>query len=240
MADHTRILSELCQAVAAQSGVLLLADADGALQPVAMIGRPPGAAGQGGNPLNRIFRREGDGERSLIVPVPDASGGVIVLERIGRDEFSHDDLALARIYARQFASEVVAATVSTGTAWTRQLETMQRVGAQLTRLASIEAVGTALCTEARRVIEYDEAHVFVTSASSDNPTAAAPSLRLVAMSGAPVDRAGQQVPLPADGVPGHAIARTLGNGAPVGVPEVLDAGVARPGTWSMVVVPMRV
>jgi diguanylate cyclase (GGDEF)-like protein len=240
MADHSRVLSELCQAVAAQSGVLLLADADGALQPIATFGRPPGAAGQSQNPLGRILRREGDADRRLIVPVPDAGGGVLVLERIGRDDFSRDDLALARVYARQMADNVVAGSPSTGTSWTHQLEILQRIGAQLTRLASIEAVGAALCNEARQVIEYDEAHVFVTAETSDDTRISPQSLRLVALNGAPIDLAGQPVPLPADGVPGHAIARALATGVPQGVPAMVDAGAARPGTWSMLIVPMRV
>jgi diguanylate cyclase (GGDEF)-like protein len=240
MADHSRVLTELCNAVAAQSGVLLLADADGALQPMATYGRPPGAAGQSQNPLGRIMRRDGDADRRLIVPVPDARGGVLVLERIGRDEFSRDDLALARLYARQMADNVVAGSPSSGTSWTRRLETLQRIGAQLTRLASIGAVGAALCSEARQVIEYDEAHVFVTVETSDDMRISTPMLRLVALSGAPIDVAGQPVPLPADGVPGHAIARALATGVPQSVPAMADAGAARPGNWSMLVVPMRV
>ena len=236
MPDLTRPLAELCQAVAATSAVLMLADADGALQPVAMIGRPPGDAGQGVNPLGRILRREGDAERRLIVPVPDANGGVLILERVGRDDFSHDDLVMARLYARQFAAQVVVgSSVSVDPAWMRQVETVQRVGATLTRLTSIEAVGRALCNEARQVVECDEIHVFVMHGGGD----AAAQLQLVALAGAPVDAAGQPIALPADEVPGRAILRAVTSGAPLGIPQILDAGVARPGTWSMLAVPMR-
>jgi diguanylate cyclase (GGDEF)-like protein len=237
MADLTRILSELVQAVGAQSAVLLLPDGDGALQPMATIGRPPGVAGQGQNPLGRILRREGDAERRLLVPIPDANGGVIVIERVSRDEFSQDDLSLARLYARQFATQVVAGTGTAASAWTRQLEQVQRLGAQLTRLTSIEAVGGALAKEARQLIDCDEVHVFVTEGAS--PEGSRPTLELVAIVGAPIDRAGQFVALPSDGVPGHAITRAVATGSPFGVPEFADAGVARPGTWSLLVVPMR-
>ena len=239
MADLTRTLSELCQAVGAQSGVLLLADADGALRPMATIGRPPGVA----NPLTRILRREGDAERQLIVAVPDASGGSVVLERVGRQDFSRDEIALARLYARQFATNVVAGVGATGSTWARQLETVQRVGAQLTRLTSIEAVmaalGSVVCDEARRIFDCEEVHVYMSNPPLADPTAGPPTLELVAVSGAPVDGHGQPQPLPADGMPASAIWRALTSGAPFVVPQIADAGAERPGTWSMLVVPMR-
>jgi diguanylate cyclase (GGDEF)-like protein len=243
VADLTRTLSELCQAVGAQSAVLLLADAEGALRPMATIGRPPGVAGAGVNPLSRILRREGDAERQLIVAVPDAAGGTVVLERVGRQDFSRDEIALARMYARQFATNVVAGAGPAGSTWARQLETVQRVGAQLTRLTSIEAVMSALttvvCDEARRIFDCEEVHVYMSNAPSADPTAPPPSLDLVAVSGAPLDAHGHPLALPAGGVPGSAVWRALTSGAPFVVPQVADAGAARPGSWSMLVVPMR-
>ena len=243
MADLTRTLSELCQAVGAQSAILLLADSDGALRPMATIGRPPGVAGQGVSPLTRNLRREGDSERQLIVAVPDAKGGMIVLERVGRQDFSRDEVALARMYARQFATDVVVAGGPTGSTWARQLETVQRVGAQLTRLTSIEAVmaalGSVVCDEARRIFDCEEVHVYMSNLPAADPAAPPPTLDLVAVSGAPADGRGNSVPLPADGVPAGAVWRALTSGAPFVVPEVADAGVARPGTWSMLIVPLH-
>jgi diguanylate cyclase (GGDEF)-like protein len=243
VADLTRTLSELCQAVGAQSAMLLLADADGALRPMATIGRPPGVAGAGGNALTRILRREGDSERQLIVAVPDASGGTVVLERVGREDFSRDEIALARIYARQFATNVVAGAGATGSTWARQLETVQRIGAQLTRLTSIEgvmaALGSVVCDEARRIFDCAEVHVYMSHLPAADPAATLPALDLVAVSGAPPDSQGRALPLPADGVPANAVWRALTSGAPFIVPQVADAGATRPGTWSMLVVPMR-
>ena len=243
MADLTRTLSELCQTVGAQSAVLLLADADGALRPMATIGRPPGVAGLGANPLTRILRRDGDSERQLIVAVPDANGGAIVLERLGREEFSRDEVALARVYARQFAANVVAGPGTSGSNWARQLETVQRIGAQLTRLASIEqvmaAMGSVVCDEARRVFDCEEAHVYMTNPPAAEQAAGPATLDLAAVSGAPVDGRGRALPLPADGVPASAVWRALTTGTPFVVPQVADAGAARPGVWSQLVVPMR-
>jgi diguanylate cyclase (GGDEF)-like protein len=236
MADFTRGLSELCQAVDAQSALLMLADGDGALQPMATIGRPPGSDGQAADPLSRLIRRSGDSEHRLLVPVPDVNGGLIVLERVGRDDFSQQDLALARVYARQFAGQIVAGASATATAWTRQLEAVQRIGAQLTRLTSIEAVGAALATEIHQLLDCTEVDVFI----SDEYSTADGQLvvRLLATSGAPVDAGGQLVPLPVDGVAGQAIARALGSGIPAGVPQFIAVGIERPGTWSMLAVPM--
>ncbi|CAN5458060.1 hypothetical protein BH20CHL6_BH20CHL6_09200 [soil metagenome] len=45
--------------------------------------------------------------------------------------------------------------------WSRQLQAIQRIGARLTRLSSVEDVGLALCTEAKRVIDYHSCRVYV-------------------------------------------------------------------------------
>ena len=45
--------------------------------------------------------------------------------------------------------------------YARQLEAIQRIGARLTRLATVEEIGIALCTETREVIDYDNCRVYV-------------------------------------------------------------------------------
>jgi GAF domain-containing protein len=101
------------------------------------------------------------------------------------------------------------------------------------------ALGTVVCDEARRIFDCEEAHVYMSNLPAADPTAAPLTLDLVAVRGAPRDRQGRPLPLPADGVPANAVWRALTSGSPFVVPQVADAGPARPGTWSMLVVPMR-
>ena len=223
------VLQELCQAIAAQSVALFLPDGDGGLVLAASDGRPGPASG----PLARLRRASGAGvARSLIVPLPDPNGGVLVLERAGQDEFSRDDRALVRVYARQLATESVG--MGGRTTWTRQLETIHRLGAQLNRLTRIEDVGTTMCAETRQVLDYDEARLFV---SADHPQA--PPLTLLAEDGAPVDRSGQPLSLPEDGAVADALRRCLANAAPLIVAELANPGPGRSGIWSLMAVPLR-
>jgi diguanylate cyclase (GGDEF)-like protein len=154
-----RLLGELASAVAADAGAALyLDDGDGTLQLVAQT--------KNGNRslLGRFRRRTPDDDRgsTLLVAVPDVRGGLLALERRSRDEFTMDDRALARLYARQLAEQVtVDGLRPRSTIWTRQLETIQSIAAQLTRLTSLEEVAMAICVETRRVIDHDNARVYV-------------------------------------------------------------------------------
>jgi diguanylate cyclase (GGDEF)-like protein len=164
------------------------------------------------------------------VPVPDANGGMVVLERSGSTEFTRDDRALANLYARQLADEVSVGQVFRRSVWTRQLEAIQRIAAQLTRLASVNEVGAAICRETRQVMEYDEAHVL----TLDDDAA----LVGVAAVAGPVGEA-SPAPLPDGGQAGEAIRRAVTSGAPLLLAECLDPGPGRAGAWSLLIVPMR-
>jgi diguanylate cyclase (GGDEF)-like protein len=162
----TRVLGELAQAAAADAGARLYAeDGEGTLQlvasdaiqlPASRLGRLVGRSG-------RTEEREDFG-RTLLVRVPDEHRSVIVLARRGDEDFTAEDRAVARLYARQLADQVaIPSAPPQAAAWSRQLDAIQNVAARLTRLTTLEEVGSAICTETRRVIEYDNARVYVLS-----------------------------------------------------------------------------
>ena len=119
----TKVLAELATAVAADGGAALYVDdGDGALTLAATSG--PAAAGRGWH--SRLLRRSPD-SRVLVTPLPDRSGGVIVLERTGSADFTRDDRALVNLYARQLTDELPAAATFRQSGWSRQLEAIQRL-----------------------------------------------------------------------------------------------------------------
>ncbi len=161
----SRVLAELGQAAGA--GARLYADnGDGTLHLVAStetqsvpkrLGR---LAGLAGGPDGRPERG-----RTLVVRVPDEHHSLIVLARKTDEDFTAEDRAVARLYARQLAEQVTIPSAPSGAAiWSRQLDAIQNVAAQLTRLTTLSEVGEAVCLETRRVIEYDNARVYVLSA----------------------------------------------------------------------------
>ncbi|MDP8904523.1 MAG: diguanylate cyclase [Chloroflexota bacterium] len=228
------VLQELCEAVGAHSGALFLPDGDGALVLAATAGR---ASAGGTGPLGRILRRDiresDEQRRTLIIPVPDDDGGLIVLERAGRDDFTADDRALARVYARQLAAKVSGAVAGAGAAWARDLEVIHEIASQLNRLGRLEDVGAALCARTRQVVEYEEARLLV---SADHPQA---PLTLVALDGAPTGRRGEIMPLAEDGPVSAAIAHCRATGSPLILPDIAAPGPGRIGSWSALIVPLR-
>ena len=93
--------------------------------------------------------------------LPEERGGLLVLERKRQEPFSDEDLALARVQARQLAGNVATRLGPRPIAWSAQLEAVQSVAAQLTRLTSVEEVSAALCTQTQRVVAFDNARVYV-------------------------------------------------------------------------------
>lgn len=94
--------------------------------------------------------------------LPEERGGLLVLERKRDEPFSDDDLALARVQTRQLVGQVSTRLGPRPIAWSAQLEAVQSVAAQLTRLTSVEEVAAALCTHTQRVVAFDNARVYVT------------------------------------------------------------------------------
>lgn len=154
-----RLLETIVAATGADGGAeLFLDDGEGALQSVART-EPASSRWHG---LRRRKPVGSDAGASLMMSVPDVHGGVLVLRRQRNEEFSFADCALARVYVRQLARDVTALGLQPrSTIWTRQLEAIQRVSAQLTRLGTLEEVATAICAETRQVVDYDNSRVYV-------------------------------------------------------------------------------
>ncbi len=177
------LLGEVSRAVAADRGAgLFIADGDGTLQLVAWT--PGSAARRPASWLTRLLGRAADPARpargraassanapdesespaeQLLVVVPDGRMGILALGRDRDEPFSSDDRALARLYARQIATQssghVVEAGAAPASAWGRQLQAVQSIAAQLTRLSTVAQIGAAICTETRQVVPYDNARV---------------------------------------------------------------------------------
>ncbi len=111
--------------------------------------------------------------------LPDERGGLLILERNRREPFNDEDLALARVQARQLVQHVSTRLGPRPIAWSAQFEAVQSVAAQLTRLTSVEAVSAALCTQTQRVVAFDNARVYVLRADGRNldPVAFRPHAR---------------------------------------------------------------
>jgi diguanylate cyclase (GGDEF)-like protein len=153
------VLQELCHTIAADAGAALyLDDGEGALQRVA-------TAGAGGALAPRLLdqlRDEKHDRRTLVLSVPGTPSGVVVLSRRTGGNFTQQDRAVARLFVRRLAEGAPSAGGSLGPSiWTRQLEAIQRIGARLNRLGSIDAVGAAICRGTFEVIEHDEAHLLL-------------------------------------------------------------------------------
>ncbi len=181
-----RLLGEVGGAVGADRGAgLFVADAEGTLQLIAFA---PGAAsaersvswlsrflGRGPRTARAGVRDPGpngvpivpdDPATQLLVVVPDGRLGILALGRERNDPFSSDDRALARLYARQIAALLsgrvdAPGAPAPGSTWSRQLQAVQSIAAQLTRLSTVAEIGAAICSETSQVVPYDNARVYV-------------------------------------------------------------------------------
>jgi GAF domain-containing protein len=168
-------LAQLAAAIDAdRSAELYLDRGDGVLELVAAVPAghaPAGGTGASGSPtrdahasrLAAWLRRASGAFRGTTAHLilPDERRGLLVLARRRSEPFSEDDLALARVQARRLAGTVVTRLGPRPIAWSAQLEAVQSVAAQLTRLTSVEEVSAALCTHAQRVVAFDNARVYV-------------------------------------------------------------------------------
>ena len=119
-----------------------------------------------------------DPAAQLLVVVPDGRMGVLALGRDRDDPFGSDDRALARLYARQIAAQLSSQVVEAGapaaaSAWSRQLQAVQSIAAQLTRLSTVAEIAAAICNETRQVVPYDNARVHVLSEDGETLEAVA-------------------------------------------------------------------
>jgi diguanylate cyclase (GGDEF)-like protein len=224
------VLAELCQAVGADGGGAVYLDAgDGTLQLAA------NTSGERNGSIMARLRAMGtweDSGKTLILRLGGASGGMVVLNRKSSTEFTQQDRAVARLYARRFTDEGIVDDSPVGkSGWTRQLEAIQHIAARLTRLASVEEVAAAICTEVREVIDHDEAHVLIVDKAG--------VLQSVAVTGQGLFSHGSVPPLPADGQGGVEIGRALRSGVAMLLPDAPDLGAGRPGSHSMLIAPLQ-
>ncbi|MEA2676115.1 MAG: hypothetical protein QOJ81_256 [Chloroflexota bacterium] len=219
------ILEELCQAVAADGGAALyLDDGEGALQRVAVSGgggtRPPRLLDQ--------FRDESHDKRSLVLGIPGSPAGVIVLSRRTGGNFTQQDRAVARLYVRRLSDGAGAASAPLArSVWTHRLEAIQRIGARLNRLGSLNEVAATICGGAFDVIDHDESYLLLADEKG--------YLQSVAQAAADGT---EPMPLPAEGQIARHIGRALVSALPVLEGNVTDAGPGRVGPHSLLVAPL--
>jgi len=180
--DVTAALKQLALAIDADRGVHLFLDrGDGVLELIASIRRgqvaepgtgpvapAPAAATEQGGLLRRWLpgmrgSTDDGGEAGAVayLTLPDERVGLLVMERERSEPFNDEDLALARIQARQLAANVTTRLGPRPIAWSAQLEAVQSVAAQLTRLTNVEEISAALCSQTQRVVAFDNARVYV-------------------------------------------------------------------------------
>ena len=176
--DATNALVRLARDIDADHGVHLYIDrGDGVLELMAsvrdgqaldstQVAAVPSPEGQPEGKLRRWLpgRQDdepGDPGATAHLTLPDERASLLVLERVRREPFSDEDLAIARLKARQLVSNVATRLGPRPIAWSAQLEAVQSVAAQLTRLTSVAEVSAALCTQTQRVVAFDNARVYV-------------------------------------------------------------------------------
>jgi diguanylate cyclase (GGDEF)-like protein len=173
--ETTAALVRLAGAVDADRGAQLYLDrGDGVLELVvalpagstATIGEASAGSGPRSDEHGRLRRWLAPSNRGAPgavarLALPEERGGLLVLERKRSEPFSEEDLALARVQARRLVGTVTTRLGPRPITWSAQLEAVQSVAAQLTRLTSVEEVSSALCSQTQRVVAFDNARVYV-------------------------------------------------------------------------------
>jgi len=169
--ESASALKHLATAIDADRGAHLYLDGgDGVLELIASVRDgvsvpPHGSGAEPGGEEHGLLRRwltplRGESGAVAHLALPEARGGLLVLERKRNEPFNDDDLALARVQARQLVGNVATRLGPRPIAWSAQLEAVQSVAAQLTRLTNVEEVIAALCSQTQRVVAFDNARVY--------------------------------------------------------------------------------
>lgn len=218
-------LDELCHAVAADGGAALyMDDGEGALQRVTATG----AGGMRPARLLEQLRDENHDQRSLVLTVPGTPAGVVVLARKSGGNFTQQDRAVARLWVRRLAEgALVTGSHLAPSVWTRRIEAIQRIGARLNRLGSVQEVSATICRGTFEIIDNDEAHLLL----ADDQGYLQPIAHMTRDEGTPPA-------LPYEGAIARHIDGALAASMPVLEKSVADAGPDRVGPHSLLIVPL--
>jgi diguanylate cyclase (GGDEF)-like protein len=112
--------------------------------------------------LRTAIRREGFNSLAVAPLTTDTeSFGVLCLFHDERHEWSAADVALLERLARHAASVMRSAQdYSQMATWTAQLQSIQQLGARLTRLRSVAEIGQAICAELVQLIDTHNTRVY--------------------------------------------------------------------------------
>jgi diguanylate cyclase (GGDEF)-like protein len=164
-ADLQRLIAELREALGADVGAAVyLPDREGLLHPAASAGPEEPTPDPTGARRTFGIRRASnwpDQSSALVLPVPGGGPGFLYVARKG-GSFSPAERAVARRHAARVV-DGPGDGKPLGPEWVglRQLEAIQRIGARMTRLSSLEELGLALCVEMKEVLDYDSARIYV-------------------------------------------------------------------------------
>ena len=113
-------------------------------------------------PLRRALRREGVNTVTAAPLVSDGEPlGALVLYHDESYAWGADDLALLEQLARMGAVALGnARNYSRMATWAAQLQSIQQLGARLTRLSSVHDIGQAIATELNQLIDYHNVRVY--------------------------------------------------------------------------------
>ncbi len=123
--------------------------------------------------LRPAFRREGINTVTVAPLLSDAEPlGVLALYHDHEHNWSDDDLALLEQLSHQ-ASGVLrnAQNFSQMATWAAQLQSIQQLGARLTRLRSVNDIGQAICAELNQLIDFHNVRVYRLAGAACVPVA---------------------------------------------------------------------
>lgn len=123
--------------------------------------------------LRRAVRREGFNTVAVAPLISDGrSFGVLCLFHDERHEWTQADLTLLDRLARHGASVLgIAQDYSQMATWAAQLQSIQQLGARLTRLRSVAQIGQAICAELGQLIDTHNTRVYRVSGEDCVPVA---------------------------------------------------------------------
>jgi excisionase family DNA binding protein len=123
--------------------------------------------------LRPAIRREGFNSIAVAPLLSQDEGfGVLCLFHDERHDWSAEDLALLERLARHSAAVMRSAQDYNQMAtWTKQLQSIQQLGARLTRLRTVTEIGQAICAELGQLIDTHNTRVYRVNGETVEPVA---------------------------------------------------------------------